>query len=81
MSVGIQQNNNVHEIVTLTGKVNIEARNISECFSKTARVSHPHGRGSAHRNPTPVYLAVALRALLPRGAKLRCLRTFGQHTE
>lgn len=30
MSVGIQQNNNVHEIVTLTGKVNIEVRNISQ---------------------------------------------------
>lgn len=28
LSVGIQQNNNVHELVTLTGKVNIEARNI-----------------------------------------------------
>lgn len=28
LSVGIQQNNNVHEIVTLTGKVNIEARDI-----------------------------------------------------
>lgn len=30
LSVGIRQNNNVHELVTfmLTGKVNIEARNI-----------------------------------------------------
>lgn len=28
MSVGIRQKNNVHEFVTLTGKVNVEAWNI-----------------------------------------------------
>lgn len=67
MSVGIQQNN-VHEIVTLTGRVNIEARNISQSvLVKTARVSYPHGRGRAHGNPTPVSLAAALRRHATRG--------------
>lgn len=41
MSVGIRQYNNVHEIITLTGKVNMKLGIFFRVFSKTERVKCP----------------------------------------
>lgn len=75
MSVGIRQKNNVHEFVTLTGKVNIEARNIFQSvlvkpqgytpppLRQRTQDARQHCRGTDPSGPVAV-----------RGTELCCLR-------
>lgn len=54
MSVGIRQKNNVHEFVTLTGKVNIEARSIFQSVLATPPTAEAAHAGTNPSSPVAV---------------------------
>lgn len=75
LSVGIRQNNHVHELVTLTGKVNIEARNIFQSVLVKLQGPNTLNAEATHTGIKHQYLHVSSpsSSIAVCGTKLWCL--------
>lgn len=81
LSVGIQQNNNVQEVITSTGELMVKLGILSECFSKTEGRSTPMPRQSA-QDPDPAVRQGPRRPRRRAGSEAGVLgHDLGKHTE